>query len=530
MFKDLKQHIPIILFLVYAGLLFDAELFTTEGVYERDGFYHARYSQLLPERGLSRSFPWMQFTAWADSFCDKDFLYHVFLAPFCQNSAEPLAGAKTATLVLDLFLLLLFYVVLHRLKAPWPFMWTVLLAFGSGIFLNRILMVRSHVLSISLMIMGTYAILRRRHWMCFWIAFLYAWSYSFAPALLITAFGAEAGRGVVGLKSLAFESRSLSRPWWRHLQIPMVIGLGILSGLLIHPYSPHSISSVSSFFSIAKSGVTGFPLELGSEFQPIGIPELLVAMPGLVGAMLAALVGVFFIWRRPTQERKFSDQSAAALGAALTWFIGAFVFSRLIEYFAPIMLLSSALIFRDLFGGKVSNILNFSMPDRRPKALGMLLLVTAFLAGCQYISFFEVRAVARSTRPSFSSHDAWRRNRYFDGAATWMNENLAAHQTVLNFHWDDFPELFYAAPRQYYVVGLDPTFMRLSYPEHSRILEEMRTKKRSLDFALLKRLFNTEYLIMRNFRANQYPELKQGLMRPVYADDGAAIYSLSLDK
>src|SRR5437588_2642818 len=119
-------HLPLVLLLLYFTVIFHDILFTTEGAFDRDAFFHSRYSQMLPERGLSRQFPWMQFTAWKDKFADKDFLYHVILAPFCRDSAEPLPGAKWATLLLSLSGLVLFYALLVHLRAPWPLFWVAL--------------------------------------------------------------------------------------------------------------------------------------------------------------------------------------------------------------------------------------------------------------------------------------------------------------------------------------------------------------------------------------------------------------------
>src|ERR1700712_2566593 len=121
--------------LVYFGIVYSGIIHSTQGVItERDGFYHARYAQMLPQRGLSRTLPWMQFTDWKDKFCDKDPLYHLFLAPFCTNAKEPLPGAKSATIALFLFALGALYFVLKRWRAPFPLAWVALLAVGSANF------------------------------------------------------------------------------------------------------------------------------------------------------------------------------------------------------------------------------------------------------------------------------------------------------------------------------------------------------------------------------------------------------------
>jgi hypothetical protein len=86
--------------LLYVLGLYGATAIWHDGLFERDGYYHARLAQLLPERGLSRSFPWTQVSTWKDRFCDKEILYHVAMAPFARLAAEPLHGALLFSVLL----------------------------------------------------------------------------------------------------------------------------------------------------------------------------------------------------------------------------------------------------------------------------------------------------------------------------------------------------------------------------------------------------------------------------------------------
>src|ERR1043165_4240355 len=136
------SHVALAALLLYFGCIYRNIMFITEGAPERDSFYHARYSQLLPQRGLSRELRWMQFTEWKDHFCDKDFLYHVYLIPFTRDAAEPLPGAKYGTLLLLLQSLAELYGVLRYWKAPFALFWVALLGVCSANFLTRMFMVR----------------------------------------------------------------------------------------------------------------------------------------------------------------------------------------------------------------------------------------------------------------------------------------------------------------------------------------------------------------------------------------------------
>ena len=531
-----KTWLSFALVLLYFGIVSHGLLFTTEGAFERDAFYHARYAQMLPERGLSRSFPWMQFTDWKEHFGDKDFLYHVILAPFCRDAAEPLPGAKWATLLLGLAAYAAFLLVLLRLQVRWPIFWTLLLIVGSGLFFNRMLMVRSHVFSVLLMIVSSYFVVRDRPRAVFLFGMLYSWSYSVPLALVITAAGACAGR-------LAME-RS-----WRSLRTLLAAAAGVGAGLAAHPYTPNSLSVIWQLINISLSRTAGVKLELGSEFRPIwpagafaspeffgaAVRSVLVEIPGPLLALLFACTVANLLQRR-WKNRTLSSESAAAVGAALIWFVALFHFSRLVEYFAPLAVLAAALLCRDAWPSSQPPTARSAEPSARTWRLAGLLAATVLLSGLHLLSLDEVTELMNSTKRHhefeiYMSEKQWSYGRFFSnrengGAVKWLRDHAPRRSTILNFHWDDFTELYYTAPDFYYIVGLDPTLMRLPYREQSEVLEAMRIPEIPLDFARLHRLFGADYLIMRNTRAAEYPELKSRRIAPVYEDDGAVIYKI----
>src|SRR6185436_15131914 len=67
---------------IYLIALLAVLVFKPVGLFERDGYFHARYANLLPSFGLSRSFHWTQASTWRSQFCDKEFLFHVLMMPF----------------------------------------------------------------------------------------------------------------------------------------------------------------------------------------------------------------------------------------------------------------------------------------------------------------------------------------------------------------------------------------------------------------------------------------------------------------
>lgn len=509
----LRRHLPFVLLLAYFGVVFDTFLFRTAGLTCPDGFFYARYAYLLPDRGLDRTFPWLYCTSLRDAFWDNKFLYHVFLMPFCRLAAEPLVGAKAATLCLQLVVLVVCYVALIRLKTPWPLAWVALLVVGNGLFLNRLLMVRPHVLSMALMVLALYGIVRQHAWGCFAIAFVYAWSYSAPFVVLATAVAAELGR-------VAFLGRPSRLP-----RVPLAVAAGLLAGHLVHPYSPLTLQALWAALNVTATAAAGGSVELGTEYLPLPLRELFVIMPLLAIVLLAAVAGAVLLRRGKLAGRQLSLEAALALGAALAWFGAMFVFSRAAEYSAPLAVLAAALVCRDLAGGIPAPLSTLAPPARTRRLLAVAAVVLLLAASHEW-SFRLVRAVARASRSQYPSEEAWRRGRHFDGAAAWMKQNLKPRTLVLNFHWDDFPELFYSAPEYYYVSGSDPTLLRLFRPDLSTLLEDMRVKKAPLDLGKLGAAFQAEYIIMRSYRAAEYPRLRASRLKPVFADEGAVIYQV----
>ena len=524
------SHLALLALLLYFAYVYSGILFMTEGVTERDGFYHARYSQMLPQRGLSRELPWMQFTDWKEHFCDKDFLYHVYLAPFTRNAAEPLPGAKWGTLLLFLGALAALYFVLRKWKVPFAVLWVALMGVGSAYFLTRMFMVRSHCLSVLLMILATHVILKRRFWPCFAMAFLYAWSYSVPLAMLITACVAEAGRFIAEkFRGPQTSPLPCGRGSYRFALMPLATAAGLLAGLAIHPYSPYSLKSLWMFVEIARSGALGSDVELGSEFRHATGAAAFSVSIGTSIAALAAVNGALMLKFHAIKFRTLAPETAAVVALSTAWFISMFVsFERFIEYAAPMACLACGFVARDMLGplpplGKLAEKARIVALS----AVGLFVMVLAGLHSFTYhvtlVHFIDhtLPAYPKSATISKEEKEArqkeWLHGRFFDGAGDWMRAHLPPGTVVANFYWDDFPELFYGTPEMHYLVGLDPTFMRLSYPEKSKALEDMRVKetpggalargKTPLDFGRIKALFGSRYTILRRYRAEKYVEL-----------------------
>jgi hypothetical protein len=536
--SNLISHAGLAVLVLYCAFLFHGFLFSTEGSLCPDTFYHARRAYMLPEHGLARSFPWMGFTHFEDGYFDIHFLYNVALVPFVYAASEPLAGVKVATLLLQLALMVMLYVLLWKLKAPWPLLWVALLVAGSGLFLNRLQLARSHVMSMSLMLLALYMVMQQRFWPVFWAGFIYVWCYSAPQAVICTVLAAEC-------------CQILFKGWPRPFpKMTLAITAGLLAGHVIHPYTPLMIASLWRTMVIAFSAAgADTRAEQGSEYVPLAAMNLhslwiaLGTIPGTVIALLAAVGGALALRFKLLKGRVLSTESAMALGPALGWFIGMFIFKRVVEYAHPMAMLAAALVARDLLGTREELRFSSLSESGRNKSLSFLGVAAVLLVLSHAWSTTLMNAAIAATRGEYFSDAAWQRGRHFEDAATWMDKNIPPKARVLSFNFDDVPELYYSSPSHYYCGGMDPNYLRMRNPDKAELIASMRvrlnpdgtqTAREPLDFARLAAAFDTEYMILRTYRALKYPQLRAGfehpdqpdVIKPVYKDPGAVIYKL----
>ena len=113
----------------------------------------------MPERGISQSFPWMQLSTWKDRYCDKEFLYHLAMMPLTQFGSEPILGARMFAVLLSVTVIGVLYWLLRANKVSWPLFFSALPFGMGGLFIARLGMIRSHVLSMLLLLFGIHFLL-----------------------------------------------------------------------------------------------------------------------------------------------------------------------------------------------------------------------------------------------------------------------------------------------------------------------------------------------------------------------------------
>ncbi len=465
----------------------------TPHIVDRDGYYHARYANLLPARGLDRTFPWAQETVLRDQFSDTAFLFHVLLAPLCAAERDMVPGAKAAAVAFGAALAAAVYLLLraHGVRGA-AFFALALFASGNH-FLFRMSMARPHLLSVLLAVVGAHAILADRRRLLAAVGFVYAWSYA-APYLLVGLAAADA----------------VAR---RRLGPLGAASAGVGAGLVLHPYFPNDLYVlwVQSAVVLGRAwGLAGGDgPRLGAEFDPVTTRSLLFTSTGAAAALAFGIAAGLFGRERPSPRTR----SLAAMAAAtLLLFL---LSAKFVEYFAPFAVLFAASAASDLAGDRPLRDL---LGGPRRRAAARIAAAAALVLLCGGLAARAValarQAVAATPLPAL------------EGAARFLRAHAPPGETVVHLGWSEFAVLFHFAPEHRYLVAFDPMFMWARDPERGRLLEDVRAGRRPIDPEELRRVFGGRWLAISKERPRQTAAARAAGLEPVYEDATGALFSL----
>ena len=493
----LKLALPL-LFLLYVASLYGTTAVLQDGLFERDGYYHARFAEMMPERGLDREFAWTQLSTWRERFCDKEFIYHLAMMPFAQIGNDPIFGARFFSVLLSVTVMAGLFLVLRANAVRWPVFFAALPLAAGGLFIARLGMIRSHVLSMALLMLGIHLLLKGRWRALFALGFLYAWSYTMPFVLLMTAVPFMIGMWIKG--------GGLN---WK---LPAAAGIGSALGLAIHPYSPETLESFLTYLQVFRIGMQGTGqsgFELGNEIYPYALPVFFNIYP-LVVVLVPALM-IFTAW----QWKKLTASTIGVILSMLFWVVMTAASARFVEYSVLLLAIACALIVRDTFSVDFGIARIFTLHKDMRRVIGwtaIALLIGLHARSMSFYTYYQTKAAPP---------------RRFIGATQWMKENLQPGETVINLFWDDFPELFYDGAHQRYLWGLDPTYSIRDNYDKAELLEQYRSHKLMLDGKKMAHTFQSRVLVLRTKREAGFPELAFPPFRKVYGDSSAVIYAIT---
>jgi hypothetical protein len=538
-------------FLFFIAFFFFFWLQNSQTFADPDSFYHAKMALLMKDQGIIQNFPWLQFTTLKNLYIDHHLLYHVFLIPFVIFG-DPLFGTKLAAISFAALLITVIYWFLRRFKIKGSIFYCLLLLLINP-FIFRINLAKAPVLSSVFLILALFFLFRRKIWPLFFISFFYVWLYGGWPLMLVFTIiflvvdtinnlwqelnpkkpepvienNIIDGQEIILIKSeeripaaigfREFIVLFLAR-FFSGINLKLLIAnvSGLVIGLVVNPYFPKNL-----FFYWEQTIKIGLinaqnTISVGAEWYPYKLFDF-VSGANLIFILLLLALTMFIVG-----YKKQNIYSWTLFFISLFFFIFTLKSRRNVEYFVPFVVIFSAFSLSKVFqyADFHEYRLWFKKLPRIKKFLSFILVVYMVTA----IVFISTRDVL-SARKDLTGGFAWSK---MEKASQWLVANTPQGSIVFNNNWDEFPSLFYYNAHNYYIVGLDPTFMydynKDLYWEWYNIVvgkdKENLNQKVKNDFKASYVLWATERTKVEDSFA------KSAGFKLIYSDDEAKIYQV----
>ncbi len=513
----------VVFFIAYFVFLY---IQATPGFLDPDSFYHLKISKIISQQGPIFDFPWLQYTVLNDFYIDHHFLYHVAAVPFIVVLGD-FVGFKLFTVLISSLFILLSYTFLKKYKIKYAEFFALLLVFSPA-FLYRASLGKANSFSLIFLFLGIYFIFKKRYLWLFILSFFYVWTYGgFLLLLVMTIFYILAN---------AIYKTWLDQPLWLKLRKyfwPLkitnytinffktifskqsfklfftVLG-GTIAGLIFNPYFPKNIKFY--WQQVYEIGIKNYQsiVNVGGEWYPYPMFELMTNTGALV--IMAFLALILFI-------SSFKKQKTESI----FFFMTSFVFllltlksKRYVEYYIPHLALFTAFSFH--FGRDVLiKIKDFIWQEFKP-AKYLVFIIFLFLFALMVKDLVI-------THNSFLQPISF--NKY-DKISQYLKNNSNEGDVIMHTDWDEFPPLFYQNSKNYYIVGLDPTFMYNYDPQLYQLYADITTAKKSDNlYQAIKENFNAKYFFVESGREQLEKNLQYNSnFTKVYEDEDGKLYKL----
>jgi hypothetical protein len=451
---------------------------------------------LLPEIGLPDTFPWLQYTIFADQFVSHHYGFHAYLVPWVYAShaltGDYIPGARWAMSFSFGLMLAACMALLRAIRVPWRGLWLMLLVMLPADFYIRHAYVRAIDLSLFCLLVGMWCLARRRYLWLAVVILLYTHLY-LGSFFLVAIAGFHFVSGVFA-----------RRPRWDWRLFAWVV-VGLAAGLITHPYFPEHLAFLKT--QIFGTGLTP-SIGVGREWYPYDDTWKFIALTGVpLGAFVVSMVV------RLRLGPRLSRFDWTLLITNLFFLTLALKARRFIEYWPVFGVISAAGLAAPVLRAWIQRLAPADADDRSVARLhgwrfSLLMLVLVAAAGGMVAWAYQWRgqsetllawwwvwlllaalyAVVRWPRragsrqlvvcgllavillstwtviagPVLGTVRRWAKGKYHGEdlapAMAYLQEHAAEGDIVFTEDWDSFTAYFYYNHKVHYIYGLDPVF------------------------------------------------------------------------
>ena len=496
-----------------------------------DSFYHAKMAVLIRDQGIVADFPWLQFTVLKDYYIDHHFLYHVALVPFV-TFLDPLVGVKLATALFAALLILIFYWFLKKFKIKDAIFYCLIILVSSPLIF-RINLAKASSFSLIILIFGLYFIFHRKLWPLFALSFIYVWTYGGWPLILVLTlfhiFSETAVNAAKNFKGVKLLIKNFFKNIFSKENVKLFLACfgGLFSGVVLSPFFPKNL-----FFywqQIVKIAVINYQdkIGVGAEWYPYGLGDL-IANSSFIFILLILSFAVFFInflknfagKEKPAKLDSENKTRIVTLTFLALFFLALTLRSRRnVEYFIPFAALASAFVLNQPLSLIKKYLPAINAWRQKRKVFSSLVVLYILIM----VPFTAGRNIWSIKQLYLSGGSIYK----YRGVAEWLKNNTPAGAIIFHNDWDDFPALFYYNTHNYYIAGLDPTFMYDYNKDLHKVWVDITTGRRPNISEIVKNDFHSEYVFVDKDHIALENNLKSdGHFEMAYKDDEGKIYKL----